>query len=113
MCTLLTDGRLNMMHVKNVVHGLRVKWFQQLCADCGSSWSKFIWPILTALIPPELLQGLRSVSEKILNLLPPSMLVWFDHMHIPITCFMRHSTNLNCLKIYGVERSIHMWTGTG
>ena len=28
-------------------------------------------PILTALIPPELLQGLHLVSEKILNQLPP------------------------------------------
>ncbi len=36
-CALLDDGGLNMMHVKNVVHGLRVKWFQRLCANCGSS----------------------------------------------------------------------------
>ncbi len=28
VCVPLIDGRLNMMHVKNVVHGLQVKWFQ-------------------------------------------------------------------------------------
>ncbi len=36
-CASLHDGSLNMMYVKNVVCGLRVKWFQRLCADCGSS----------------------------------------------------------------------------
>ena len=55
MCAPLEDGGLNMIHIKNVVHGLRVKWFQWLCADCGSSWSKFVWDDLTALIPHQLL----------------------------------------------------------
>ncbi len=65
------EGGLNMMHVKNLVYGLCVKWFHRICADCGSSWSKFIWSDLTTLILHPLLQGLWSVSEGILKQLPP------------------------------------------
>ena len=59
-----------MVHVQNLVHALRVKWYLCLCADVGSSWSRFIWPELTALIPPELLRGLQTVSESLLKELP-------------------------------------------
>ena len=59
-----------MVHVKNQVHCLRVKWFHCLCADVGSSWSWFIWPVLTEIIPVNLLTGLCRVSERILSQLP-------------------------------------------
>ncbi len=71
VCAPVEEGGLNMMYVKNLVHRLRVKWFHRICADYGSSWSKFIWSDLTALIPHQLLQGLWSVSESILKQLPP------------------------------------------
>ena len=70
-CAPVEEGGLNMMNVKNLVHGLCVKWFHRICTDCGSSWSKFIWSDLTALILHPLLQGLQSVSKSILKQLPP------------------------------------------
>ena len=29
-CAPVADGGLNMVHIKNLVHGLDVKWFQRL-----------------------------------------------------------------------------------
>ncbi len=50
-CATVADGGLNMIHIKNLVHGLHLKWFQRMCADAGSSWSRFIWPEIETLIP--------------------------------------------------------------
>ncbi len=57
-CASVADGGLSMINVKNTVHYLRVKWVHHLCSDVGLSWSSFIWPVLTVLIPTELLTGL-------------------------------------------------------
>ena len=92
-----------MMHVKNMVHSLRVKWFQQLCANCGSPWLKFIWPILTVLIPPELLQGLCSVSEKILNQLPP--------FYAGVVCSYVYTNNLFYEAFNSSQLPQNLWCG--
>ncbi len=34
-----THGGLNMIHVKNAVHCLWVKWINHMCHDVSSSWS--------------------------------------------------------------------------
>ena len=60
-----------MLHIKNLVHGLWVKWFQRMCTDCSSFWSKFIWPVLTVIIPAPLLQCLHSISDALLVKLLP------------------------------------------
>ena len=66
-----TQGGLKMLHVKNVLHSLQVKWMQCLSNDLGLSWSRFIWPKLSALYPPELFGGMRDVCESDLHTLPP------------------------------------------
>ncbi len=60
-----------MLHVKNVLHSLWVKWMQHLSNDLGLSWSRFIWPKLSALYLPELIGGMRGVQELDLHTLPP------------------------------------------
>ena len=37
MCSSVLDGGLNMIHVKNVIHAMRVKWLTRLCLDRGQS----------------------------------------------------------------------------
>ena len=66
-----SQGSLKMLHVKNVLHSLRVKWMQHLTADLGLSWGRFIWLQISGLYPPELHGGLREVQESDLHILPP------------------------------------------
>ena len=66
-----SQGGLKMLHVKNVPHSLRVKWMQCLSIPLGLSWSRFIWPKLSALYPPELYGGMREVHESDMHTLPP------------------------------------------
>ncbi len=40
-------GGLKMIHVRNVVHTLHVKWMNRLTMDRGFTWSRMIWPQLT------------------------------------------------------------------
>ena len=63
-------GGLKILHVKNVLHVLCVKWMQHLSIDLGLSWSRFIWPEITTIFPPELHGGMRQVLESDLRALP-------------------------------------------
>ncbi len=102
-CALVSDGGFNMLHVKNVVHGLRVKWYLGLCTDIGFSWSQFIWPDLTALIPYQLLQGLWSVSKQILSQLPP--------FYAGVICSYAYVNDLY-YKNYDTSELLHnLWCG--
>ena len=74
--TPLEDGGLNMIHVKNTVHALRVKWMHCLCRDAGSLWSRFAWPEMSAVIPEQLWTGLCSVAEGLIAHLDP----FYAHM---------------------------------
>ncbi len=60
-----------MLHVKNVVHNLRVKWMAQLSLDRGFTWSRMIWLRITTKMPSMLLQGLRHVLESCLQEMDP------------------------------------------
>ncbi len=60
-----------MIHVKNTVHALRVKWMHHLCKDTGSSWSRFAWPEISAVIPEQLWTGLCLVPEGLITYLDP------------------------------------------
>ncbi len=64
-------GNLKMLHVKNFMHSLRVKWMHRITLDVGLTWSHFIWPQLMKTIPATLLQGLQVVSESCLMGLDP------------------------------------------
>lgn len=65
-----SQGSLKMLYVKNVLHILCVKWMQHLSTDLGLSWSRFIWPEIIAIFPPELHGGMRQVLESDLRVLP-------------------------------------------
>lgn len=67
----LDMGGLKMLHVKNVVHALRVKWMRQTSLDLGLTWSRFFWPTLTTEIPSMLIQGLCTCPESALRNLDP------------------------------------------
>ncbi len=69
LSTMMADyacGGLKMLHVRNVVHALRVKWMQHFSLDMGLTWSRLAWPAVTCRIPPELFQGLCHVLESAL-----------------------------------------------
>ena len=42
-----------------------------ICKDAGSSWSRFIWPQISEVIPEQLWTGLWSMTEKNLAALDP------------------------------------------
>ena len=85
-CAPLGNGGLNMLHLKNLVYGLWVKWFQKLCSDCGSSWSKYIWPTLTEILPYQLLQELCTILNSILQKFLP--------FYTNVLCSYAHTNNL-------------------
>ncbi len=100
----ILDGGLNMLHIKNQSHCLYVKWFQCLCAECGSSWSHFIWPILTEIIPVPLLQGLCSISDKILDKLQP--------FYATIICSYAYVNDLYYKSDPKIELPHNLWCGS-
>ncbi len=65
-----------MIHIKNTVHALKVKWMHCLCKDAGSSWSRFAWPEIATVIPEQLWTGLCSVPEMQIAHLDP----FYAHM---------------------------------
>ncbi len=50
-----------MLHVKNVVHELKVKWMHRLSKDKGLTWSRYIWREITSHFLPDLIQGLIHI----------------------------------------------------
>ena len=71
MISMHENGSLKMLHIKNVVHTLRVKWMARLSLDRGFTWSRMIWLKIIAKIPSMLLQGLRHVPESCLQEIDP------------------------------------------
>ncbi len=65
-----SQGGLKMLHVKNVLHVLCVKWMKHLFTDLGLSWSRFIWPEIITIYPLELHGRMRQVLESDLCVLP-------------------------------------------
>ena len=65
------DKGLTMIHVKNFVHSLRIKWMARLSKDAGSSWSQFAWSNISPVILVELWAGICLISEKTLQELSP------------------------------------------
>ncbi len=60
-----------MIHIKNMVHCLRVKWMFYFCEDVGVSWPRYVWDQVEQVIPLTLLAGVRAVNENLLKSLPP------------------------------------------
>ncbi len=60
-----------MIHVKNAVHCLQVKWMNCMCYDVGSSWSQYIWWKIEDIIPFDLIGGVCAINENLLQGLPP------------------------------------------
>ena len=60
MCAPMKLGGLNILHVKNVIHALRVKWVARLTQDIGLSWSQHIWQRVVSIIPHSLIVGARG-----------------------------------------------------
>ncbi len=71
MISPLENGGLKILHIKNVVHNLRVKWMARLSLDRGFTWLRMIWLKIIAKIPSILLQGLRHVPELCLQEMDP------------------------------------------
>ncbi len=55
-----------MIHVKNSVHCLQVKWMFHLCEDIGVSWSRYAWGHVEGLIPFVLVSGIHTIREDLL-----------------------------------------------
>ncbi len=66
MISSYDQSGLKMLHVKNVIHELWVKWMYQLTEDCGSTWSRYIWLTMCQRIPAGLFQGLCQLPESAL-----------------------------------------------
>ena len=64
-------GGLNMIHVKNAVHCLWVKWMNHMCHDVSSSWSQYIWWKIEDIIPFDLIGSVHAINENLLQGLPP------------------------------------------
>ena len=60
-----------MINVNNAVHLIWVKWYDRLCRDVGSSWSRFAWDKLAEFILVSMLGGIRKVRESDLHMLTP------------------------------------------
>ncbi len=43
----------------------------RLCKDVGSSWSIYVWPKVSNIVPPDLIGGARLVRESYLTSLTP------------------------------------------
>ncbi len=71
MCSPVLDGSLNMIHVKNVIHAMCVKWMNRLCLDRGQSWLRIAWTQITQCILDALLSGLTGVCETDLQKVSP------------------------------------------
>ncbi len=75
---------LKILHVKNAIHVLRVKWMQHFCVDMGLTWSRLVWPTITHRILPNLFQGLCCVPELVICGLDPfysSMLCSYTYVN--------------------------------
>ena len=59
-----------MIHVKNSVHYLQVKWMFCLCEDVGMSWSRYTWEHVEGLIPFILVSGVCAIREDLLTRIP-------------------------------------------
>ncbi len=105
-CAPISDRGLNIVYVKNLVHRLQTKWYLHLCTDVGSSWSHFIWPRLTVIIPLELLHGLHSVSETLLGWLPPFYTV-IVHSYVRVNNLFYESAEFEVL----VSLPHNLWCG--
>ncbi len=80
----MEDGGLSMIHVKNSVHYLHAKWMHCLCKDVGLFWSRYAWYEIISIILDQLFEGLRAMSEYILQPLDPfyaAMLRSFAHVN--------------------------------
>ncbi len=64
------NGGMNMIHVKNSVHCLWVKWMFHLCEDVGVSWSRYAWEHVEGLIPFVSMSGVRAIREDLLTEIP-------------------------------------------
>ncbi len=71
MISPFENGGLKMLHIKNMVYNLRVKWMAQLSLDRSFTWLRMIWPRIITKIPSILLQGLRHVPESCLQEMDP------------------------------------------
>ncbi len=60
-----------MLHVKNAVHVLRLKWMDRLCKDVRSSWSRWIWPQMEEIFGFHLITGVHAVHNSALSGLTP------------------------------------------
>ena len=105
-CASKEDGGLSMIHVKNSVHYLRMKWMHCLCKDVGLSWLRYAWCEITGIIADQLFAGLRAVSEHVLQPLDPFyavMLQSFAHVNNLFYTNQDASTlpkNLWCGEVY-------------
>ncbi len=106
MIASLSSGGMQMLHVKNVVHSLHVKWFQHLTIDKGLTWSRMIWERVIDVIPENLFQGLCSVPESCLAGLDPfysSMLHSYAYVN---TLFYAKNPNIDLpMNLWGNSRS--------
>ncbi len=92
-----------MIHVKNTFHALRVKWMHCLCNDAGSSWSRFVWPDLSVLIPEQLWTGLCLISAV--------HLVGLDPFYSQMVCSFAMVNDLMYEHFDSSELPQNLWTG--
>ena len=105
MCAPIKLGSLNMIHVKNIVHSLQVQFMDRLCKDVGSSWSRYVWPKVSDIVPPDLIGGARLVQESYLTSLTP-------FYHSMVRSFV-YVNNLFCWENKELSLPLNLWFITG
>ncbi len=100
-CAPVKHGGLILVHVKNCLHALRLKWMAQLCRDVGSSWSDFIWPKILNFSSFNLIGGIRNLQEADLNESTP----FYQSMLHSYACV----NNLFCEYNTDIDLPINIW----
>ena len=104
MCSPVLDGGLNMIHVKNVIHAMRVKWLNRLCLDRGQSWSRIAWTKITQYILDTLLPGLTGVCELDIQKVPPFYAAVLCSYYYVNSLFYKRNPKLDLLhNIFGTD----------
>ncbi len=60
-------GGLKHIHIKHIMHKIRVKWMIYLWDDQGKTWSLWIWPGIQVVILVKVLPGMTYCAEHLLK----------------------------------------------
>ncbi len=84
-----------MIHIKNIIHAMRVKWLNRLCLDRGQLWLRIAWTQITQYILDTLLLGLTGICESDLQKVPPYYAVVLHSYYYVNSLFYKRNPKLD------------------